>query len=395
MLRRQFLLAGAAGLLTGAGRRIEITAVKAAAVPLRPASDFGSPKFTSDDDPARRRWFGPFSQLTGAIAVKIETDAGITGYGLGGGGGAAVCIIDHHLRDLLIGANALNVELLWEQIFDSTSFYGRRGVVIMALSGIDLALWDIAGKAAGKPVHALLGGKAGRRIPAYFTSANPERGLKLGFRAFKIPITEGVAQGRASIGRNIERLARIRETIGPEARLMIDCLARWDVAYTIEFARQARGLNLYWIEEPLYPDDVEGYARLCQEVESIHIASGEHEFTHHGFAELIRNRAADILQPDLTWCGGLTPGRKIAALGAQHGLPVIPHRGGSPYGLALIAAAGLPMAESFGTGEGSNELWQAFTAPFADGYYTPSERPGFGVELGDDVLKNFMPALAG
>lgn len=392
--RRNFFLqlAGTAAAL-GEGDRLEITGVKAAGIPFRPASVFGTRRFTSDHDPARWRWFGPFSQLTGEILVKIETAERITGYGLGGGGTAAVHIIENHLRDLLAGANALNVELLWEQMFASTSFYGRRGVTIMAMSGIDLALWDITGKRAGKPVHDLISGAVQKKIPAYYTG-DVQKGLKLGFQAFKVPIQHGTVEGREGMKRNLDRLAEARRIIGSEAKLMIDCLARWDVAYTLEFARRAADLNLHWIEEPLYPDNLEGYQRLCREVRGTKIASGEHEYTRYGFRELIRDKAAHILQPDLTWSGGLTEGRKIVAMDAEAGLPVIPHRGGSPYGLALIAASeNCPMAESFGTGEDS-ELWRAFSARFENGYYHPSDRPGFGVELEPAVLARHVPQLS-
>ena len=391
--RNFFLQTGGAVVAFAAGRRLKITSVKAAPAPLRPATVFGTKEFASDFDPARWRWFGPFSQLSGEILVKITTDSGVTGYGLGGGGGAAVYIIEHHLRDLLVGANALNVELLWDQLYASTSLYGRRGVTVMAMSGIDLALWDIAGKHAGQPVHQLLGGAVKEKVPAYFTG-DYNKGLELGCRAFKLGIRNGAAEGREGMKRNIDLLTRARKAIGPDALLMIDCLARWDVPYTLEFAERAAHLKLYWIEEPLYPDDILGYQKLCREVRDINIASGEHEYTRYGFQELIRNKAAHILQPDLTWSGGLTEGRRIVELGAASGLPVIPHRGGSPYGLPLIAASkNCPMAESFGTGESGNELWTAFTARFNDGHYYLSEEPGFGVELSETLLRKHIPQL--
>ena len=198
------------------------------------------------------------------------------------------------------------------------------------------------------------------------------------------------------MNRNIAILREARNAMGEDALLTIDCLARWDADYTLEFVRRTGDLNLYWIEEALYPDDITGYQRLCREVRGPKIASGEHEFTHHGFRELIRARAVQLLQPDLTWTGGLTTARKIVQLGADAGLPVYPHRGGSPYGLALIAASRhCPMAESFGTGESDNELWQAFTARYEDGHYYPSDKPGFGVELSPALLMKHVPDLAG
>jgi L-rhamnonate dehydratase len=310
---------------------LKIESVQAYPVPLLPASRFGTPNFKSDHDPARWRWFGPFSQLAGSIMVEIRTDQGLTGYGLGGGGGAGAYVVNNHLRDLLAGANALNTELLWDQMFASSSFYGRRGLAVMAISGVDLALWDIAGKHAGKPVYQLLGGATKDRVPAYATGNDVERGLKLGFGAFKLPVPDGVTQGQEGMNRTIARLKAARAAIGTEKLLMIDCLARWDVPYTLEMADRLEEVRLYFIEEPLYPDDIAGYERLCQEVRSTKIASGEHEYTRFGFQELIRHKAADVLQPDITWSGGLTELRRIAALASVASLPMIPHRGGSLY----------------------------------------------------------------
>ncbi len=394
--RRKFLAQAAATTAAAAPaeRRLKIVSVKAAALPLLPVSRFGTSKFTSDFDPARWRWFGPFSQLAGSMLVQIRTEEGITGYGLGGGGGAAVYIIEHHLRDLLVGANAGNVELLWEQMFASSSFYGRRGLAIMAISGIDLALWDIAGKNAGVPVFRLLGGAAKEKAPAYYTGANIDRGLALGFRAFKLPVTLGVTDGAEGKKRIVAQLTEARKRIGAEALLMIDCLARWDVPYTLEMADRLAEVRLHFIEEPLWPDDLDGYARLCREVRGTRIASGEHEYTRYGFQELIRHQAAHILQPDLTWSGGLTEGRRIVTLAAARGLPVIPHRGSSLYGIHLVVSSAVcPMAESFGTGEPGNEVMEAMTPRFENGFYFPPEKPGIGVELSSQMLKRHAPSL--
>lgn len=369
---------------------LKISSVQAYPIPLLPTSRFGTASFTSDHDPARRRWFGPFSQLAGSIMVEIRTEQGITGYGLGGGGGAGAYIINHHLRDLLVGANALNIELLWDQMFASSSFYGRRGLAVMAISGIDLALWDIAGKHAGRPVYQLLGGATKDKVRAYATSGDVERNLKLGFRAFKLIVDEGVAEGPAGMRRLVSRVKEARAAAGADSLLMIDCLARWDVPYTLDMAQRLADLKLYFIEEPLYPDDLAGYERLCREIRTTRIASGEHEYTRFGFQELIRHKAADVLQPDITWSGGLTELRRIAALASAASLPLIPHRGGSLFGLPLILATpGCELAESFGTGEPGNELMERMTAPFKNGCYYPPEKPGFGVELDETVLRKY------
>jgi L-rhamnonate dehydratase len=402
MNRRRFLshtgtvlagstLAGpAVHLAQAASERLQITSVDAYPVqlwadrPPRPA-----PKFKSDFDPARWRYRGPFAQLGSAIVVVIHTKQGVTGYGLGAGGSAAAEIIHGHLRHLLVGTNALNVEMLWDQMYTSSNAYGRRGVFVMALSGIDNALWDILGKHAGQPVYRLLGGTNKERIASYATGFNLEGGLDNGFQHFKIPIRDGLAEGAEGMRRIVDLLTKARNTIGPERSLMIDCGSRWDeVDYTIEIARRLEEVKLYWIEEPLSPDNLTGYAELVREVKSTKIASGEHEYTRFGFANLIRHKAVEVLQPDVSWCGGVTSLRRIAAMAAEHHLEFIPHRGGSLYGLPLaLSSPHCRWAESFGTGDKGTELMEAMTAPFKDGYYLPPEKSGFGTEITERMVK--------
>lgn len=393
--RRRFLsAAGAAPAVFAADRKLEITSVKAVPFRLLGTGRFGTSKFDSDHDPARSRWFGPFSQLAGAILVQIRTKQGITGYGMGGGGGAAVYVIENHMKDLLLGANPLNVELLWEQIFASSSFYGRKGIAIQALSGIDLALWDIAGKHAGVPCWQLLGGQVRDKVRAYFTGGNLEAGLKLGFTAFKLPMPHGPTDGGDPKKKIVDMLTAARKTIGPENLLMIDVLCRWDVPFTLEMAERLQDVRLHFIEEPILPDDLSGYEKLCREVKGTRIASGEHEYTHYGFDILLRHQAAHFLQPDLTWSGGLTTGRRVATMAAAKSVPVLPHRGGSAFGMQLVIShPNCPMAESFGTGEPGNELMALCTAPFANGYYSAPRGPGMGVEFPDAVLKKHAPSL--
>ena len=387
--------AGSLSALLAQSPRQQIVSVKAAPLQLLPTARFGKREFTGDHDPARSRWFGPFSQLSGTILVQIRTDQGITGYGLGGGGGAAVYIIENHLKDLLLGADARNVQLLWDQIFSSTSFYGRKGLAIQALSGIDLALWDTAGKAMNQPVWRMLGGAARDKTRAYLTGNNLEAGLKLGFTAFKMPVDVSPHEGPEAMKKAAARLIEARKQIGPDALLMIDVLGRWNVDYTIEFARRAEEARLFFLEEPLLPDDLAGYERLCREVKSTKIASGEHEFTHYGFDVLLRHEAAHVLQPDLTWSGGLTTGLRVAEMAAARRLPVAPHRGGSVYGMQLIAHhPACILAESFGTGEPGNEAMAMLTAPFENGYYMPPPSPGCGVHWPAAVLKKYTPSLA-
>ncbi len=337
--------------------------------------------------------FGPFSQLGGAILVQIRTDQGITGYGMGGGGGAAVYVIEHHLADLLVGTDPLNIELLWGQMFASTSFYGRRGLALMAISGIDLALWDIAGKKAGLPVYRLLGGPTKQRVPAYYTGNDVERGLKLGFGGVKLSSFSDARGGRRGLRLDAEKILAARKAVGPDPLLMVDALCAWDVPYTLELAERVAEARVHFIEEPLLPDDMDGYSQLCREVRGVRIASGEHEATRFGFQQLIRNKAAHILQPDVTWSGGLTECLRVAQLGVANGLPVYPHRGGSVYGMTLILCSqAASLAESFGTGSG-NELMELLTPKFEGGFYYRFEGAGFGVEFTGELLRRYAPGL--
>jgi len=391
--RRAFLASTAAvGLLRTAGRH-RVTALDAFHTPLLPTSRFGTSQFQDDFDRARWRWFGPFSQISGSVVVRIRTDSGITGYGLGGGGGAAVYIIEHHLRDLLLGVDPLNIEMLWDQMHGSTAFYGRRGLGTMAMSGIDLALWDIAGKAAGLPVYKLIGGATKPKVPVYFTSPDVKLGLELGCKAFKLPV-DAAEPGREGMKGIVDRVGQARSLIGPDADLMIDCLARFDVPYTLELAERLRPYRVRWIEEPLHPDDTAGYEALCAQVRGTLIASGEHEYTRFGFADLIRHKAVQVLQPDISWSGGFTESRRIAVLADRAALPLVPHRGGSRFGIHFIVATpSCELAESFGIGEKGNELMQVLTPRFEKGFAYPPEGPGFGVEINDALLKKVAVAV--
>ena len=382
MNRRAFLATAAIPLAAQPTPIQRIDSVRARVLPLLGTGRFGTAKFKDDYDPNRNRWFGPFSQLSGSILVEIKTTGGLTGYGLGGGGSAAVHVIETHLKDLLLKADPANIELLWDQMYNSSLFYGRKGIAIQAISGIDLALWDLAGKTANQPVYKLLGGKTKDRVPVYLTSKKVELGLDKGIRAYKLPIDSSPHEGKEGMRKAVAEIEAARKAIGQDADLMIDVLCRWNVPYTIEMADRLAPSKLMFIEEPLNPDDMAGYHQLCEKVQTTKIAHGEHEYTRYGFENLIARKAAHILQPDITWSGGLTELRRIAALAQAAQLPIIPHRGGSLFGLHFILATpNCNLAESFGIGEPGNEMMQAMSPKFSDGHIYPSDLPGFGLTL--------------
>src|SRR6185369_1294289 len=242
----------------------------------------------------RTSWFGVMS----AGVVEIETDAGLTGLGFIGGGkaNAARSIIEDQFRQLLLGQDAADIERLWEQMYRASVMYGRRGVAIEAISGIDIALWDLLGKVCGQPVYKLIGGQTKDRLPAYVTGNLTERHLAEGFRDVKIALPHGPADGEEGLRRNEDLMRRTREFVGPDGDIMLDCYMALTVPYTIELVRRLQPYRIRWIEEPLLPDDVDGLLRIKDAVD-VMITGGEHEYTRFGFRELIEKRALDLLQP--------------------------------------------------------------------------------------------------
>jgi L-rhamnonate dehydratase len=313
------------------------------------------------------------------IAVLVETDAGLTGLGVGGGGPAGVHIVDSVLREVVVGRDPADIEGLWAAMYRATLPFGRKGVALWALSGVDLALWDLAGKAAGKPVHALLGGLRHPTLPVYASIGHEVgREAEQGFRHVKLHMRRPYPGFEATV----EVVRRARARLGPDVRLYVDAFLEWDVETTLRLADAFVELGVRWIEEPLSPDDLDGYAELCRR-SPIPIAGGEHEYGVHGFREIIARRAHQVLQPDASWCGGLTVLREVFRLGAEAGVWVVPHRGVEVWGLHAIAAlATEPLAE---TGR-PWVTWLRGEPPIVAGTVRPPDAPGFGVELDPAAL---------
>jgi L-rhamnonate dehydratase len=317
------------------------------------------------------------------IAVAIETDIGVTGWGYGGGGEAALPIINGHFRQLLQGRSineVADITQVWDELYAASLPYGRKGVAIMALSGVDLALWDLLGKAEGVPVYALLGGKQKAQVRAYATGTDSAWYAELGFTAHKFPHRW---QSAADYETAEAMAAAARTLFGPDATLMVDCYMSWNQEVTLEMAERLRPYNLYWFEDLLTPENLTGQAALRGCLNGALVAGGEHEFTHYGYRELLNAGALDLWQPDITWCGGITAGLRIVELAEQQQIPVVPHRGGEVWGLHLIAATTcadlgevLPGTRAAPT----EQIWDGEPA-VVDGYLTPSDAPGFGVML--------------
>ena len=348
------------------------------------------PSFSDDNDPGRWRFGGPFEQLPSAIISIIKTNEGLTGFGMGAGGSAAVEIINGHLKHLLMNANPLNVEQLWDQMYTSGVFYGRRGVFAMALSAVDNALWDIAGRYSGLPVHELIGGAGRDRIEIYQTNGNFLEGKTRGVKNFKRTTYGGPRTPKPVLDNFVNSVLEARDQLGAKVRIMTDCVSRdGTVEWALPFCERLKEANLYFMEELLSPDDVFGYAELVNRVGEkgegwTRIACGEHEYTEHGFKVLVGLGSADILQPDITWCGGTTAGRRISTIVEEAGLELIPHRGASCWGFPIaLTSPSCSMAESFPAG---SAILDAMSCRVEDGYVLAPSEPGFGHSLTEEMV---------
>ncbi len=335
---------------------------------------------------ARRALFFADPGKIPGFTVEITTDKGITGYGDGGPGGGLV--VTDHLAKLLMGRDPFDIERNWDICWRSTMHYGRMGMTMNAISGVDLALWDIVGKALNVPVYKLLGGETKDRIPAYCTGNDIEQHVEFGYSKLKLAIPHGPADGREGMRKNLELVQRARKAVGPDGEVMLDCWMAWTERYTVEMAEMMEPYRVYWMEEVLQPHDYAGFGRLKAQIKSTRIATGEHEYGRYGFRQMLEHQSAEIWQPDMNWCGGLTEMRRIGAMAAAYDIPVIPHGGGLNGSTHwIIANTNAPWAELFLPAPGGpKEVYQIFEEKYSisrgpEGVYMrPLEKPGFGLD---------------
>ena len=288
-----------------------------------------------------------------ALIVKIVTDNGTVGWGEAfchDAGHAIEALIAETFKPHLLGRNPLDINVLWDHLYNWTKDYGQKGMVIAALSAIDIALWDILGKVSDLPVVTLLGGQFIERIQGYATGlymrdAEDDRSnlvaeahsyIDQGFKHLKMKVGYGLAK-------DILNVTAVRKAIGGEIHLMIDANHAYDATTAIRLGRELSHLNIDWFEEPVSPEDIEGYIDVRKAV-GIPVAGGEAEFTRFGFRQLITQRAVDIVQPDICATGGLTEGRRIADMARAWHIRCIPHVWGTAIGRAasLHFIASLP-----------------------------------------------------
>lgn len=337
------------------------------------------------------------------VLVRVHTDDGRVGHGLVGvGTRSAVIVIEELLAPHVVGKSPFDVEKIWQTMYLTTLNKGRKGLLLEAISGIDIALWDLMGQIVEQPVYNLLGGKTKESIRAYASqcyarsdpaevAAEAAHYAAEGFTAVKMRAGYGPTDGRMGMRKNEALVAAVREAVGPDVEVMLDVYMAWNVPYAIEMIRRLEKYDLSWVEEPVQPDNMQGYARIRNSV-GIPIAGGEHEFTRYGFRELIASGAVDILQPDVNRIGGITEARKIWAMASAHDLDVIPH---SPFAHnvhLIVSALNSPLIEYFPHDSlrygytFPNELFRG-EASAVDGCISVGATPGLGISVVEEVLK--------
>jgi len=366
-------------------------------------------------DPSRRHWIfdskiaSPMSRwppyrddrrswgidALGSVVVEVETTSGHVGIAPSVGGPAAAYIVEHHLARFVegIALDRTAIETAWEQMYAATLFYGRRGLVVNAISAIDLALWDALGQTLEAPVWSLLGGTPRDELALYATTPDIAAARELGFVGGKLPLPAGTAEGAAGVAENLAAAAAARAACeDDDFFLAADCFMSMELEFATEVARGLADLGFIWIEEPLSPDDYGGQRLLRERISPrIQHAAGEHEATRWGFALLFDGRCIDIAQPDVGWCGGLTELLRIARLADAAGVLVIPH-GSSVYSYHFCATRPQTPFGEFALLDPEGATVSPQLAPLLLGEPLPEngrvripETPGFGVTLNRDL----------
>ncbi len=326
------------------------------------------------------------------IVVEVESDNGEVGVGISTGGYPAAWIVMNHLDRFIVEQPVEAVEKMWDQMYRATMYYGRKGVVMNAISAVDLALWDLLGKIRQEPVYAMIGGKVRDEISCYATGPRPDLAKEMGFIGGKMPLVYGPADGEAGLRKNIDQLAAMREKVGDEFMLMWDCWMALDLPYAQKLMEKSNEYGLRWIEECFNPDDYWSYRDLKKRApNNMMITGGEHEATRYGFKMLLEFTDLDILQPDVGWCGGLTELIKIGNLAESYGKYVIPHGSGVYSYHYVITKTNSPFAEYLVMSPNADKVVPQYY-PLLEGEVIPEngkvkldDRPGFGVTLSKDA----------
>jgi len=342
------------------------------------------------------------------VLVEIITDENLTGVGFLTGVGAAFrseapiikYIIDKALKPMIVGKDPLAREQLWRYMFRNTTRFGRKGAAIRAISGVDIALWDLAGKFANMPVYKMIGYDK-YEIPVYASGGFYSGGSDLsalieeiesyiekGYLAVKMKV------GGRAVKEDIMRVEKIREVIGDMIEIMVDANEGWNINDAIRFCDGVKDLNLYWVEEPLEPDDLDGYKKLSQST-NIPIAAGETEYTKYGFLDIIQKGGVRIIQPDVTRVGGITEWLKVASLGQCWNLPCVPHAVQEIHVTCVACAHNSPFTEYFTPDHPLQELISEVFVEMSsamkvnNGTIRPIDVPGLGLGFDPEIVRMY------
>ncbi|WP_051534121.1 mandelate racemase/muconate lactonizing enzyme family protein [Desulfitibacter alkalitolerans] len=347
-------------------------------------------------------------QISGrdVLLVEIITDEGVNGIGfltgLGVAHGSEIpvinTIIHKGLKPMVLDQDPFTIEKLWQKMYLGTTRYGRKGAAVRAISGIDMALWDLVGKTTNTPVYKLLGGYADKiKVYAsggFYTDRNDPAELveemlsylNRGFNAVKMKV------GR-DLKKDIQRVKIVREAVGSDIDLLVDANEAWDVGTSLKFIKGVEDYNIFWLEEPLAPDDIDGLVQLTQR-SSIPIAAGENEYTRYGFKDLISRSAVSVVQPDVTRVGGISEWMKVASMASAWNMPCVTHAVQEVHISLVTAISNAPMMEYF-TREHYLQtfLSDLFIEPslneITDGYVKAPQKPGLGLEVDWELANKF------
>ena len=356
------------------------------------------------------------------LLIRIYTDTGLVGLGesapFGGPVHSTQAVVENEIAPMLIGEDPTNTERLWHKCYYAHFQHARGGIFISALSGVDIALWDLKGKITGLPLYKLLGGFRSQ-IPVYGSGGFYKEGegieelvkearsyADLGLRGVKIKIARTASPFSLRVFNNdincrmvtleedIERVSAVKKALGNDCPLMLDANANWDFSTALAAGKEFDKIGIHFIEEPLRTDDYEGSARLARELIT-KIAGYETECLTTNYLRMMRMGAMDIVQPDLSWCGGITEGYKIATIAAAHFMECAVHAWNS--GIILAASAHLSCAVPNGAtleydmteNAFRNELMVDPLTPDSNGMITLSDAPGLGVEVRAEVIEKY------
>ena len=359
---------------------------------------FASPMDRYASDRPGRTWSDSWDR----VACVVTADDGTWGLGISIAAGPVTSIINDHYSELIVGLNPMATEKLWDMMRRASAAHGTAGIASYAISAVDNAIWDLKGKLLKRPVYELLGGPvkdqifcyASNTMLKYKTSDYMDWFMDLGFKAVKVFLRHGPEEGLAGLNKNVEIIANVREQIGPDVELAVDSWLSLNIEYAVRVCEALKPYNIKWLEDYMLPEDMDSYAKLRSRVPGQTLATGEHWYTIHPFADAAGRGLVDILQPDIQWVGGMTASIRICHIAEAHGLTVIGHAGMNyPYGQHLAYAMPvIPWGErSEGVSPPGAPLEEMVSLPgtpvIKNGYVKPSDAPGFGIEVNLDWLE--------